>query len=311
MRPLQEKLSADILIKFDNIDLSPFSPYSGKFIGRTVKKGTLSLDLNYAIQDNQLTSQNKFFIDQMTLGDKVDSKDATGLPVGLAISLLKNSKGEIELDLPVSGSLDDPSFRVRKVILKTLVNLLEKAATSPFALVGALIPGGVDVSSISFPCGTARLDDEATKRLDAIAGLLTEKLDLRLEIQPVGETATDTEGLRREMVQLRLQQLKFKDMSKREREGLTPEEVIIPDDEYEDYLWQAYKAEKFEKPEGLLGLTKRLPADEMEQLMVANMQVDDEDVNELVDRRGLAAETVLERNCRGAFRAGCLLSTRA
>ena len=129
------------MVKFDNIDLNPFSPYSGKFIGRTVKKGTLSLDLNYAIQDNQLTSQNKFFIDQMTLGKKVDSEDATRLPVGLAISLLKNRKGEIELDLPVSGSLDDPAFRVRKVMLKTLVNLLEKAATSPFALVGRNDPG--------------------------------------------------------------------------------------------------------------------------------------------------------------------------
>ena len=129
-----------------------------------MKKGALSLDLSYAIQNNQLTSQNRLFIDQMTLGEKVDSDDATGLPVGLAISLLKNREGEIELDLPVSGSLDDPTFRVRKVILKTLVNLLEKAATSPFALVGALIPGGADVSTISFPCGTARLDEEATKK---------------------------------------------------------------------------------------------------------------------------------------------------
>lgn len=293
IQPLQEKLSADILVKFDNIDLSPFSPYSGKFIGRTLKKGTLSLDLNYAIQNNRLTSQNKFFIDQMTLGKKVDSKDATSLPVGLAISLLKNRKGEIALDLPASGSLDDPSFRVSKVILKTLVNLLEKAATSPFALVGAMIPGGADISSIAFPCGTARLDAEAVKKLNALAGLLAEKPDLRLEIQPVGNMESDAEGLRREMVLFKLQQLTFKDMSKHEREGLTPEEVVIPDDEYEDYLWQAYKAEKFEKPEGLLGLTRRLPADEMEQLMVANTQVDDDDVKELVDRRGLAVRQYL------------------
>lgn len=291
--PLQEKLSADIMVKFDNIDMSPFSPYSGKFIGRTLKKGALSLNLDYVIQDNQLTSQNRFFIDQMTLGEKVDSEDATSLPVGLAISLLKNRKGEIDLDLPVSGSLDDPSFRVGKVILKTLVNLLEKAATSPFALVGALIPDGADISSITFPCGTARLDDEANKKLNLIAELLKEKPDLRLEIQPVGETKTDTGGLRHEMVLLRMQQLKVKDMSKRERAGLTSEQIIIPDDEYEDYLWQAYKAEKFEKPKSLLGLTKRLPAEEMERLMLENMTVDDEDVAELVDRRGLAVKQYL------------------
>jgi hypothetical protein len=253
-----------------------------------VKKGALSLDLSYAIQNNKLTSQNRFFIDQMTLGEKVDSEDATHLPVGLAISLLKNREGEIELNLPISGSLDDPTFRVRKVLLKTLVNLLEKAATSPFALVGALIPGGADVSTIAFPCGTARLDEEATKKLDAIAGLLAKKTDLHLEIQPVGEMKTDTEALRREMVPLRLQQLKLKKMGKREREGVAPEQISITDDEYERYLWQAYKAEKFEKPTGMLGLTTRLPVDKMKRLMTENMQVNGEDVNELVDRRGLA-----------------------
>ena len=94
------------------------------------------------------------FLDQFTLGKSVDSKDATSLPVGLAISLLKDRKGEIHLDLPVSGSLDDPSFKVGKVVLQTLVNLLEKAATSPFALVGAMIPGGADISNMTFTCGT-------------------------------------------------------------------------------------------------------------------------------------------------------------
>ncbi len=101
--PLSEKLSADIKVNFDNIDLSPFSPYSGKFIGRMVEKGRLSLELTYTIKDNKLTSQNKVFLDQFTLGKSVTSKDATSLPVGLAISLLKDRKGEIHLDLPVSG----------------------------------------------------------------------------------------------------------------------------------------------------------------------------------------------------------------
>jgi len=291
--PLQEKLNADIQVKFDNIDLSPFSPYSGRFIGRTIKKGALSLDLNYAIQDNRLTSQNRFFIDQMTLGEKVDSEDATGLPVGLAISLLKNRAGEIQLDLPVAGSLDDPTFRVRKVILKTLVNLLEKAATSPFALVGAIIPGGSDVSTIAFPCGTARLDEKATQKLDLIAGLLAEKPDLHLEIKALGVKETDREALRQEMMMLRLQQIKFKKMSARKQKGFSPETVVITDDEYDDYLWQAYKAEKFEKPKGALGLTKRLPVAEMERLMAANMQVDSGDVTALVDRRARAAKQYL------------------
>ncbi|MCX5900361.1 MAG: DUF748 domain-containing protein, partial [Proteobacteria bacterium] len=296
--PLREKLTADVKVNFDNIDLNAFSPYSGKYIGRMVEKGRLSLELSYTIKDNQLTSQNKVFLDQFTLGKSVDSKDATSLPVGLAISLLKDRKGEIHLDLPVSGSLEDPSFKVGKVILQVLVNLLEKAATSPFALLGALIPGGADISNIAFTCGTAELNDEATKKLDAVAGLLAEKTDLSLEIQAVAEAEADQEGLRQEMVMRKLRALKFNDLSKKEREGLTPEKVVVSSSEYEDYLLQAYKAEKFQKPAGMLGLSKRLPADEMKKLMAEHMKVDDEDMKELLQQRGLAVKQYLTETAK-------------
>jgi uncharacterized protein involved in outer membrane biogenesis len=295
--PLREKLTADVKVNFDNIDLSPFSPYSGKFIGRMVEKGRLSLDLTYTIKDNQLTSQNKVFLDQFTLGKSVDSKDATSLPVGLAISLLKDRKGEIHLDLPVSGSLDDPSFKVSKVILQTLVNLLEKAATSPFALVGALIPGGADISNITFTCGTAEVSEEAIKKLDVVAGLLAEKTDLSLEIQAAADAEADLEGLRQEMVMRRMRALKFNDLSKKEREGLTPEKVAIASGEYEEYLWQAYKAEKMPK-QTVLGLTKKLPAEEMKKLMAEHMQVDDEDMKDLLQQRGLAVKQYLTETAK-------------
>jgi hypothetical protein len=298
IKPLQEKIDADIKIIFDNIDLNAFSPYSGRFIGRVIEKGRLSFDLAYTIKNNQLTSQNKVFLDQFTLGKSVASKDATSLPVGLAISLLKDRKGGIHLDLPVSGSLDDPSFKVGPVILQMLVNLLEKAATSPFALVGALIPGGADISNIPFICGTDQLSDEAVKRLDAVAGLLAEKTDLSLEIQAAADAEADREGLRQEMVMRRMRALKFNDMSKKEREGLTLEKVVIPSGEYEEYLRQAYKTEKFEKPQGLLGISKRLPADEMKKLMAEHMQVDDDDMKELLQQRGLAVKQYLAETAK-------------
>jgi hypothetical protein len=297
MKPLQEKLDADIKILFDNIDMSAFSPYSGKFIGRVIEKGRLSIDLAYTIKNNQLTSQNKVFLDQFTLGKSVDSKDATSLPVGLAISLLKDRKGEIHLDLPVSGNLDDPSFKIGRVILDILVNLLEKAATSPFALVGALIPGGADISTIAFACGTAELDDEAKKKLDAVAGLLAEKTDLSLEIQAAADADADLDGLRQEMVMRRMRALKFNDLSKKEREGLTPEKVVITSGDYEDYLWQAYKAEKMPK-QTVLGMTKKLPAEEMKKLMAEHMQVDDEDMKDLLQQRGLAAKQYLNETAK-------------
>ena len=293
IKPLQEKLDADIKILFKNIDLNSFSPYSGKFIGRIIKKGSLSLDLDYKIQDNQLVSQNKVFLDQFILGKSVKSKEATSLPVGLAISLLKDRNGEIHLDLPVSGSLDDPGFKVRKVILKMLVNLLEKAATSPFTLLGKLIPGGAEISTINFACGTSRLNDEAIKKLDLLAGLLIKKPDLNLEIQSVAETDLDREGLRKEKIMQKMRSLKFNDLSKKEREGLAIGKVIIESEEYEDYLRLAYKDEKFKKPKGFLGINKRLPANEMWSLMEKHTSVDDEDMNALQQQRGLVGKHYL------------------
>ena len=291
--PLQEKLSADLSVIFDKIDLSPFSPYSGKFIGRLIEKGRLSLELRYHIRENKLSSENKVFLDQFTLGKSVKSPEATSLPVGLAISLLKNRKGEIHLDLPVSGSLDDPSFSVGSAILQVLKNLLEKAATSPFALVGAMIPGGEDLQTMQFPCGRADLNEDARKKLDTIAGLLEQKPDLKLEIQPVAEEKDDLEGLREDMVMDKLRQQKFNDLSKKEQQGTSPEKVDIPKDEYEDYLRQAYNAEKFDKPENVLGLNKRLPADEMKRLMLEHTKVDDEDMKDMLGKRGLAVKQYL------------------
>ena len=157
-----------------------------------------------------------------------------------------------------------------------------------------MIPGGGgDISTLTFACGTSQLDDEARKKLDVIAGLLRDKEGLRLEIQGRSSHDPDMEGLRRERMLLRIKRQKFDDMSRREREGLSAEQIVISDAEFEDYLWQAYKAEDFEKPGGLLGLTKRLPSEEMERLMLANMPVDDDDVSELADQRGLAAKQYL------------------
>ena len=132
----------DLRIKFKDIDLSPMTPYSGKYVGYKIQKGKLFMDLKYQIINRKLDSQNKIFFDQFTLGDKVESPQATKLPVRLAISLLKDRKGEIHLDIPVTGSLDDPKFSVFSIILQVLGNLIAKAATSPFALIGAIMGGG-------------------------------------------------------------------------------------------------------------------------------------------------------------------------
>jgi uncharacterized protein involved in outer membrane biogenesis len=285
--PLQEKRNADIKITFKDIDLTSFSPYSGRFVGRLIEKGKLSLDLAYLINDNQLTAQNKLFLDQFTFGGSVASEQATSLPVGLAVSLLKNRKGEIHLNLPISGSLDDPEFSVTKILLKTLVNILEKAALSPFSLIGAIIPGGEDLSQIAFDCGSALIPDNETKKIDTLVDLLADKTDLKLEIQGQADAEMDRVGLRETMFMRKLKVLKLKDLAKKGQAPASVDEVVIEQDEYEDFLTKAYRAEKFKKP-SVMGIPKSLPAEEMKKLMLEQITVTDDDMRQMLEQRAIA-----------------------
>ena len=142
IHPLREDLFVDLKASFRDMDLSSVSPYSGRYVGYNIQKGKLSFDLKYLIVKGKLESENKVFIDQLTLGDQVESPKATKLPVGLAIALLKDRKGQINLDIPVTGSLDDPEFSLGRLIVQVIVNLITKAVTAPFALIGSLVGGG-------------------------------------------------------------------------------------------------------------------------------------------------------------------------
>jgi hypothetical protein len=182
IHPLGKDLSADIRADFKDMDLSELTPYSGTYIGSAIEKGKLSFGLEYHIANRKLEAKNSIFIDQLTLGEKVDSQKATSLPVGLAIALLKDRNGEIRLDIPVAGEIDNPEFRVGKVILQVLVNLLVKAATSPFALLGSLIGAGEDLGYVEFDFGASALSDANAKKLDALAKALYDRPNLKLEI---------------------------------------------------------------------------------------------------------------------------------
>lgn len=157
INPLKEDLFVDLHTSFKDIDLSSASPYSGKYVGYTIHKGKLSLDLKYLIDKKKLDSQNDVFIDQFTFGGSVDSPDATSLPVKFAVSLLKDRHGKINLDLPVTGKTDDPEFSVWKIVVQILVNLVTKAATAPFSLLAALYPGADQLGNVEFEYGRAEL----------------------------------------------------------------------------------------------------------------------------------------------------------
>mgnify|MGYP006181910487 CR=1 FL=1 len=135
------------------IELAPLSPYSGKYVGYGIEKGKLSVSIAYKIENDQLTAQNNVVLDQLTFGAPVDSPDAIKAPILLAVSLLKDRNGVIDINLPISGSLSDPQFSIGGLVVKVIVNLIVKAATSPFALLGSMFGGGEELSNIEFAPG--------------------------------------------------------------------------------------------------------------------------------------------------------------
>ena len=285
LNPLAAKSFLDIKAEVKGVDLVAFSPYSGKYAGYNIDKGKLSLNVAYKLENKQLTADNRLFIDQLTFGDKVESPDATKLPVNLAIALLKNNRGEIDLNLPISGSLDDPEFSIGGLVVKVIINLFVKAVTSPFALLGSMFGGGEELSNIEFAPGRATVNDAATKRLESLAKALTERDSLKLEITGRADPEADKEGIKRVAVDRAVKAEKLKDQLKKGGEGGSVDAVEVTPAEYPVYLQRAYKEAKFPKPRNLIGMQKDLPVEEMEKLMLANIPATDDDVQQLALRR--------------------------
>ena len=194
INPLNEHGNTDVSLSFKNIELTTFTPYSGRFMGYRIEKGKLSLDLNYKVAGRELKGANKVFLNQFTLGEKVESAEATKLPVRFALALLKDSQGNIDLDIPVHGNLDDPKFSVGRVILKILINLVVKAVSSPFKLLGALVGGGGDhdYSSVDFAAGSAELPESQGVHVDKLTSALADRPGLQLEINETVDAAQDS-----------------------------------------------------------------------------------------------------------------------
>lgn len=285
LNPLAAKSFLDLKADITGVDLTGLSPYSGKYAGYHIEKGKLTLNVGYKVENGKLAAENRVFLDQLTFGDTVESPDATKLPVNLAVSLLKNSRGEIELNLPVSGTLDDPEFSVGGVILKIIVNLIGKALTAPFALLGSLGGGGEELSQVEFAAGRATLDGEALKRLEKLAQALKDRPALKLEIAGRADPVADREGIRKVAVENAAKAVKLKESVGKGVEGGSLDSVELSAEEYPRYLKQAYRDAKFTKPRNLVGLQKDLPVDEMEKLMQANLLVTDDDVRQLAERR--------------------------
>ncbi len=287
LNPLRDDLYADITVRFADIDLTPLTPYSGTYVGYGIDRGKVSFDLKYTIENKKLNSENKVFIDQLTFGDKIDSDKATSLPVRLAVALLKDRKGEIHLDIPVTGRTDDPQFKVWRVVWQIIKNLLVKAATSPFSLLQSAFGGKEDFSVIPFAAGSAHLAESEQAKLAQLAQALNDRPSLKVDIKGYVDKERDPEGYRLELLTRKMKGEKLLEMVKEKRvqPGDSADTMVIAPDEASRYLKAVYKKEKFPKPRNVLGLEKGLPDAEMRKLILANTKVGDAELKALAAER--------------------------
>jgi hypothetical protein len=196
IQPFNATNFTDIKLGFKNLEMNRLTPYSGKFAGRRIDSGKLSVDLEYKIKQRQLAGENKFIMNKLVLGEKVESSDAADLPLDLAIAILEDSDGVIDLDLPISGSLDDPKFSYGSIVWKAIKNVLTKIVTAPFRALGKLFGGsGENLEAITFEPGYATLLPPELEKLKAVSEALKKRQGLSLGVIPSVDIALDKRAL--------------------------------------------------------------------------------------------------------------------
>ncbi len=212
VNPLAKDLSLDLTLGFTNTDLTAFSTYLEKYAGHPLNKGKLFMGLHYDIHQKQLKAENNFELDHFTLGARNDSTNATHLPVKLAVALMKDSEGRIKLDIPVTGRTDDPEFRIAPLVLKALMNLMVKAATSPFSLLGSLVGGGgEEMSFVDFTPGRAEVSDAERQKLTKLVNALEQRPALNVEIAGSFDPQIDRDAIARLKLDRKIKTLRLKE----------------------------------------------------------------------------------------------------
>jgi hypothetical protein len=296
INPLSKELFLDLVADAKEIELSPMTPYSGKYVGYGIEKGKLSFNVKYKLDNRKLNAENKIILNQLTFGEKIDSPDATKLPVLLAVALLKDRNGVIDIDLPIGGSLDDPQFSVGGIIWQIIINIITKAVTAPFSLLAAAFggsSGGDELSYIEFDNGRAVINQAGQAKIATLAKALNNRPALNLELSGRVDPVSDLEGLQRVAIERKVKAQKLKDLIRRGESAKSVDDVQISSTEYAQYLKAAYGEESFPKPRNFIGIALDLPVPEMEKLMLQYTKVGDDDLRQLAGQRAQAVRDAL------------------
>jgi uncharacterized protein involved in outer membrane biogenesis len=292
LNPLAKPLALDIKAAVRDLELPPLSPYAIKYSGYGIERGKMSVDLAYVVLPNgQLTASNKIVLNQLAFGDKVEGATAS-LPVKLAVALLADRHGVIDLDLPVSGSINDPQFSLGGVVWKIISSLIVKAVTAPFSLLASAFGGGgSELSTVEFGPGSATLAAAAKESLDKVAKVLVERPALTLTVSGESSLESEREAWKRDRLQQAVR-------SEKRRQAIASgagadAEVSVGEAEYPALLKEVYKRADIVKPKNVVGLAKDLPANEMETLLLTSMAVNDDAMQQLAVRRAVVVRDYL------------------
>jgi uncharacterized protein DUF748 len=226
---LSASLYTDLKLSFKGVEMTSVTPYSGRFAGYRIERGKLSVDLAYHVENRQLKADQRFVIDQLQLGERVASEDAVRLPLRLAVALLKDRNGVIDLDLPVTGSLDDPQFRIGPIIWKAVVNLLTKVATAPFALLGRLFGGGEEMNLVDFEPGKATLDEAGQQKMSSLLKAMQDRPQLQLDVPTTYSPDVDRPVLVAERLDAKLEALAAEQSAASKRQKAQPPQELLAD----------------------------------------------------------------------------------
>lgn len=292
VNPFKEDLFVDVDLNLSNMELSPLSPYTGKFIGQTIGKGKLTTSVLFKIEKNTLSIQNKVLVDQLTLGRKVASPMAVDLPLGMAIALLKDRSGKIDIHLPVSGRTDDPKFSIFKIVWNAFKKLIVKAAASPFDLVSGIVGGGESLRYIEFAPGSADIDAAGETKLASVAKVMFERPGLNMDLTGYVDAAKDRAGLAEARLDRELKTAKIKDQGTPKAPGQGQAEMDLSPEEYANYVKALY-AEKAGR-----GRDKALPIPDMAAWLKAQWPVSDQDLRKLAILRARMVKAALSKDRR-------------
>ncbi len=298
---LSAALYTDLALNFRNMELSIFNPYSGKFAGYNITKGKLTTELHYKVVGRKLDAQHHISVDQLEFGDKTASKDAVSLPIKLAVALLKDRHGVINLDVPVSGTLDDPTFRLGPIIWKVFVNILEKAVTAPFALLGALFGGGPDLQFVDFRPGAADLDPAAADRTRAMVKALNERPQLKIEVPIAWVSDLDRPALVEAQFLAQVREAQSAKAGRKKSAADTPDFEQLDTSAKVELLTQLYAKNEGGEPKFPQEVTnvKTKPelmaakADFLKQALREHISVTDGDLTALGQQRAMAVQQAL------------------